>query len=242
MPPRVLVYDDVYPSSPSPLHHAYGLAGLTVVAYSSGLVVGDGPSDPRPLTGLYELPRRLEEEVPLVAHVASVDPTVPRDHLQELHHLVGEGVSPGGVDEAGAQAEGAVLHRTLDHPLHLDHLPIGGNDPLASLALHAHHTAPNRAMAYERGYVNTDPLPLQLGHPLAQCQPVDFFRQYPQCTPPLPLDDHFPIALRDGCGRGAALAGELGHEAHRQTVLGIVVGQYRRVGVGVEVDEAWADQ
>ena len=89
----------------------------------------------------------------LVAHVARVDAAVGRGDLGEGHDLIGLGERARQVNQARAQADGAVLHRLVDQASHA--LEFGSGWRAGETA--AHDLTADRVVADEGGDIEADP-------------------------------------------------------------------------------------
>ncbi|MEJ7639135.1 MAG: hypothetical protein WKF75_14465 [Singulisphaera sp.] len=121
---RVLVGAD---GLPPPAGHGDPLAGRDhqpPVRLALRLQVRDvhrQPGLPADRQGLVE---GAEQALRLVAHVAGIDPAVPRDDPRQRGQLGGVGVAAGQVDQAGRDPPGPRPHAPLHQALHP--LPLGG--------------------------------------------------------------------------------------------------------------------
>ena len=69
---------------------------------------------------------RFDHVVAFVAHMGGVITAIGPDGIDHLHQLFGGGITAGGIDQAGADAVGTILHGLCRQITHLPDLLLGG--------------------------------------------------------------------------------------------------------------------
>ena len=121
------------------------------VGFADDFVMRDLRRQTALFADLDRLLHAVEDAVRLVAHVGDVDAAHSTGDLGELDHFRRRRERPRHVEEAGAEAEGAVFHAGADHAAHLLDLRLG------RLAIHEpDHLAADRALSDEEPEVRRD--------------------------------------------------------------------------------------
>ena len=207
----VLVQRDAHAAVDGLVDEAQRLPRRAPVALAAHLVVRD---DQRHVRGLCDgdgLSDGLDYVVGLAAHVRGVDAAVGADDLAQLDELLDVGIDAGHVDEPGAQAQAAVLHRVAQARLHQRQL-IGGG-----LAVGApHHRHAQHAVPLQEGVVARLGLGVgvrQKGAKVAEALDVlEVLRAHLLGEKAADLG---VVRVGHGKGRGAALPRDLGGDALR---------------------------
>ena len=125
------------------------LDALPQVRRTDHLVMRHLRRQPAAFTDRDGLFHAVDDRRRLVAHVRDIDAAEPAGHFRELDDLARRGERARHVEEAGAQAERAVLHRLFDERPHPVQLARGGR----SIG-RADHGRPNRSLADEASDVH----------------------------------------------------------------------------------------
>ena len=229
---RVHVHRDVGPAfallvdpREDPLPGAGCMAGLRGE-------MGKLEADPGAATGREDLlEARLEVRV-AVLHVAADEPAASRDPLHERALLIGAGGTGRWILEAEREPDRALVHGPIEVRDHRGDLVRTGG-PL----LEADDRRPDRSVAHEEGAVRgvsgSDSIEV-----LPDRAPVDGHGGLPRRRA---LGDAPGVAVGDRRVRLAAVADDLGRHALAEGRAGGRLLEQREVGVGVDVDDAGAD-
>ena len=230
---RVHVRGDVDAPRARPLERLEGLAHLGPVRLQARLEVGDLDRHAALVPDPDRLGDRCLERRPFAPDVGRVEAAGPAPgHPGQRNQLRRVRVDARRVDEPRRQPEGPRVERLAEERGHAPRLVSGGG-PL----LESHRRDPEGPVADEGHDVAREPGLAQPVEPGAEAGPAPVELGGEECGP-------FPEQPAAGRRRGRgepAHARHLGGDALANLGLGGWVGEERKVGVGVHVDEAGRD-
>ncbi len=177
------------------------------------------------------LVERLADLLRLAADVARVEAVVARGHFRQRDQLRRLGEAARLVDEAGRDAERALLHRSLDQRLHPGQLLFVGLH-----VLHPQHGAAHLRRADQHRLVDAGPRSSQPAEVAGQIGPVD--------GQPVLLQPVGALVNPGGVHRRGrdALSGQLGGDALADLALLARVDQRVQLALAEQIDEARRDR
>jgi hypothetical protein len=210
-----------------------GPGHLRPVRPARGLEVADLHRDGRPVPDLDGLGDRWQERVPLAPDVAGVEAPGLPGGLRQRDQLVGVGEHARGVDQAGGEPGGPLVHRAPDLGRHGPEL-LGGRARLTG----SHDQEPDGPVSHQRGDVDREAPLGQAVEVTAEGRPVPGERGHGEGGG---VDDVLAPGRVEGGRARPAVADDLQSEALVDLAVGRRQPGEDEVGVRVHVHEPGRD-